>query len=139
MVHRGIIYSLIWLLWFPACFPARRLLPVQQAPLFVRGSRDLVPVLPFMNRPRAASNTAFSMNVVDEDKQELFNDFGYQVIGHYAYTSPEGIPVYVSYIADDKGYRAKFNLGSVTIPHTPVSHVGPVSYAAPIPDAFRIR
>ena len=45
------------------------------------------------------------------------------VSGSYSYTAPDGTPVWVSYEADDKGFRI---LNNAPVPGTPVAPVGPV-------------
>ncbi|XP_014483442.1 PREDICTED: uncharacterized protein LOC106748985 [Dinoponera quadriceps] len=141
MVHRRIIHSMIWwLLWFPACFPAQRLLPSQYAPSFTRGSERLISITPFVRVPSTVARPAFSTNVVnrDVDKQEsvIFNNVNGKLIqvvnGHYAYISPEGIPVSIYYIVDDNGYRASFKLGTAVTGYQPLEKPVPVDRPYPV-------
>ncbi|XP_011644047.1 uncharacterized protein LOC105431514 [Pogonomyrmex barbatus] len=123
MSHRGIIRSLIWcLLSFPVSF-AERLSLDQKAPQFARGSGGLILKPPFEAAQRT-TGPALSTNTVSEgniQRQEIATfklvdgELVRVVEGSYSYTSPEGIPVSVNYVADENGYRAGFRLGRAAL------------------------
>lgn len=90
------------MLSYPACFPAEKLSPDQQAPLFARGSGGLILKPPFESGPNASP--AVSTNVINEDGVEREETASFKVVdgelvrvveGHFSYKSPEGIPVSV--------------------------------------------
>lgn len=92
------------MLSFPACFPAAKLSPDQQAPLFARGSGGLILKPPLEGGPSAATSPAVSTNVINEDGVEREEIASFKLVdgelvrvveGHFSYRSPEGIPVSV--------------------------------------------
>ncbi|XP_025159909.1 endocuticle structural glycoprotein SgAbd-1 [Harpegnathos saltator] len=132
MVYRRIVHSLVWwLLSYPACFPAEKLSPDQQAPLFARGSGGLILKPPFESARSVATSPAVSTNTVSEDGVEREEIASFKLVdgelvrvveGHFSYRSPEGIPVSVNYVADENGNRAGFRLGAAATGGT-TSHI----------------
>ncbi|XP_014483437.1 PREDICTED: uncharacterized protein LOC106748980 [Dinoponera quadriceps] len=133
MVHREIIYSLIWcLLSFATCFPAEKLPLNQQKSLSVPSpEKDLIPVLLFKRGPRTIANPTISTNVnndVEWKEYPTISDIDGKLVrivtGYFSYKSPEGISIFVHYNADSNGNQGGFKLGEFqpTPPPRPAYH-----------------
>ncbi|XP_012279329.1 uncharacterized protein LOC105699139 [Orussus abietinus] len=111
--RRGSVSSLVLLLLAGAC-TAEKLSPNQKAPPFARGAGGLS--LPTPLEGGAPKSPSVSENGVQWDETSDFKEVDGQVVrvvqGTLSYNSPEGLPIFVKYMADEQGNKASFRFGT---------------------------
>ncbi|XP_043505322.1 uncharacterized protein LOC122526175 [Polistes fuscatus] len=113
VVARSLI-TICYLLSFLTYCSAEKLSPDQKAPPFARISGGLI-----LNTPYESGGNPTSSNNVDGVQREETEDIKIVdgqpvrvVKGSYSYKSPEGLPVSVTYDADENGNKASFKFGT---------------------------